>query len=84
MCDILELSGLFVCLRDLISFLVSGWTENIVGLWFARGISYQADTVCTYSASIAKLAFPKANIEQGIYKWKSIQKQSICIHTVVN
>ena len=38
MSDILGLSRLFVCLKDLLK------TEKITGLWFARGISTQADT----------------------------------------
>ena len=32
--------------RDLLSFSVPGGTEKIAGLWFARGISIQAETIC--------------------------------------
>ena len=46
MYSMLELSGLFVYLGDLLSFSVPGGTEKVVGLWFAReGISTQADTM---------------------------------------
>ena len=43
----LELLGLFVCLGGLIKFFSAwgGGTEKVAGLWFARGISTQADTV---------------------------------------
>ena len=40
MCNLLELSGLLVCLGDLLSFSVSEGTEKIAGLWFARGDQY--------------------------------------------
>ena len=48
----LELLGLFVCLGGLIKFFSAwgggggrgGGTEKVAGLWFARGISTQADT----------------------------------------
>ena len=36
MCNILELSGVFVCLGRLVKFSVPGGTEKIAGLWFAR------------------------------------------------
>ena len=37
MCKILELLRLFVCLGDLLSFLVPGGTEKIAGMWFVGG-----------------------------------------------
>ena len=39
MFKVLELSGLLVCLGDL-RFSVPGGTEEIAGLWFARGDQY--------------------------------------------
>ena len=42
-CNISDLPGHFVRLGDLLSFPVSGETEKIAGLWFAREISTQAD-----------------------------------------
>ena len=46
MCNILELSGLFVCLGRLDKFSGTWGREKIAGLWFARGeISTQPDTM---------------------------------------
>ena len=55
MCNILELSGLFVCLTDLSSFSLPGGTEKIAGLWIARGISSLADTVDCHKQIKSKL-----------------------------
>ena len=43
MCNILELSGLFVYQRGLVHIFSIWETEKIDGLWFARGISTQSD-----------------------------------------
>ena len=40
MCNILELSGLFVRLGGLVKFLVPGGTEEIARLWFTWGDQY--------------------------------------------
>ena len=40
MYNILDLSGLFVFLGDLISLSVPGGTEKIAELWFARDDQY--------------------------------------------
>ena len=45
MCNTLELSGLFVYLGALIKFFSASGTEKIAGLYLARGISAQADTM---------------------------------------
>ena len=47
MFEVLELSGLFVCMGGLV-FQCLAWTEEIAGLWFAGGgISTQADSMVT-------------------------------------
>ena len=45
MSNILELSRLFVYLWGLANFLRTWGTEKIDGLWFARGIRTQTDTM---------------------------------------
>ena len=42
MFNMLKLSGLFVCLEEV---PVPGGTEKIYGLWLARGIITQTDTM---------------------------------------
>ena len=37
MCNMMELSGLFLCLGGLIKFFSAWGTEEITGLWFAMG-----------------------------------------------
>ena len=37
MCNMMELSGLFMCLGGLIKFFSAWGTEEITGLWFAMG-----------------------------------------------
>ena len=62
MCNMLELSGLFVCLEGLIKFFSAWGTETIAGLWFARGSSTQADTVLVLKQAHMSLTlslFPK-------------------------
>ena len=57
MFEVLELSGLFVCLGDLLRFSVPGGAE-ISGLWFGRGISTQVDTmhyIATWTKTLTKL-----------------------------
>ena len=41
----MELSGLFVCHRNLLSFSVPGGQKKIAGFWFVREISIQANTM---------------------------------------
>ena len=43
--NILEFSGLSVCLGEFLSFYVPVRKEKGAGLWFALGISTQADTM---------------------------------------
>ena len=45
MSNTLELSGLFVCLGQLIKFFSTSRDRKIAGLWFARGVSTQAGTI---------------------------------------
>ena len=45
MCNILELSGLFICLGGLFTFYSAWETETIARLWFARGLSTQVETM---------------------------------------
>ena len=40
MFKVLELSGLFVCLGGLVKILSAWGTEEIGGLWFAKGDQY--------------------------------------------
>ena len=40
MFKVLELSGLFVCLGGLVKILSAWGTEEIAGLWFAKGDQY--------------------------------------------
>ena len=47
MCNTLEFSGLFVCLRWIVKFFSAWGTEKIAGLWFARGGSVARLTLWT-------------------------------------
>ena len=47
MCKILELSGLFVCLGELLKLFGARVDRKIAGLRFAGGISPQVDTIHT-------------------------------------
>ena len=54
MFEVLELSGLFVCLGDLLRFSVPGGAEEISGLWFGT----QVDTmhyIATWTKTSTKL-----------------------------
>ena len=66
----LELSGLFVCLGDLLYFSVPGRTEKIAG-WFARGISTQGDTMGQLFSKFVlfckKICVTEFTVKEAIY-----------------
>ena len=62
MCKILELSGLFVCLRDLLSFSVLGGQKKLLGCGLLGGISTQTDTMLYVSMTLDMI---------GLLGWRS-------------
>ena len=48
MSNTLELSGLFVCLGQLIKFFSTSGDRKVAGLWFARGSVHRLALWCIY------------------------------------
>ena len=59
MCNILELSGLFVCLGVPIKFVSAWGTENIVGLWYFTRVHTQADTMSQQLVKFTHISTPE-------------------------